>query len=294
MDLSEYLATRRQTVESAIEQAMPPRRPDPARLVEAMRYTLMLPGKRLRGIVCLAVAEIFETRASAVMPLAVATEMIHAASLVLDDLPAFDDARLRRGARTNHLVFGEATATLAAVGLLNAAFRHLSTCSRSRWVGPDEGISSTRALAHAVGEDGMIAGEGLDLEARGARPELSELEQIHAFKTGSLFIACTEDAGRIAGASGADLAALRAYAKNLGLAFQVVDDVLDAVGDPSKTGKDAHQDGEGGNFVTFAGVDGARRLAAELIETAIESLSALGQRARRLEEIASYVGRRDR
>ncbi len=294
MDLAAYLKDRRRRVEAALENALPQRRPDPTRLVEAMRYTLLLPGKRLRGIVCLCVAEIFEGQERDVLPFAVATEMVHAASLVLDDLPSFDNARRRRGSATNHLVFGESTAMLASVGLLNRAFAHLAKTSRSRWIGPDDGIGAIRALSDAIGDEGMLAGEALDLAARGTRPELAELERIHAMKTGSLFISCTVEAGRLAGANRDELAALRAYAKNLGLAFQITDDLLDAVGDPQAMGKDTGQDDAGANFVTHAGVEGAQRLAGELVETAIASLSGLGARARRLADIAGYVGRRDR
>lgn len=295
MDLARYLEEQGQRVVEAVERALPPRHPDAGRLVEAMRYTLLLPGKRLRGIICLSVGEVLGGKQRDVLPLAVAAEMIHAASLILDDLPSFDDARRRRGAPAAHLVFGEATAILAAVGLLNGAYRHLTCTSRTRWIGPDDGCLVTRRLAEAVGEEGMLAGEALDLAAQaGQETDLSELERIHAMKTGSLFIACCVEAGRISGAGPTEIASLRAYAKNLGLAFQIIDDVLDEVGDPAKTGKDAGQDAKGANFVTFAGVEGARKLADELIQTSIESLASLGRQAAVLEEIARYVGRRDR
>lgn len=294
VDLGSYLDQRRRWVEKAIEQALPPRHPDPGRLVEAMRYTLLLPAKRLRGIICLAVCDVLGGKRRDVMPLAVAAEMIHASSLILDDLPSFDDARRRRGAMAAHLAFSESTAILAAVGLLNAAYRHLGGAARTRWIGPDDGSMAIRALAAAVGEDGMIAGEALDLAAGEQSPELAELERIHAMKTGSLFIACAVEAGRVSGAGAAELAALEAWAKNLGLAFQITDDLLDAVGDPELTGKDVGRDSAGTSFVAFAGVEGARRLADELVETAVESLSALGQRAEPLTAIARFVGQRDK
>lgn len=294
MDLARYLEEQGQRVVEAMERALPPRHPDAGRLVEAMRYTLLLPGKRLRGIICLAVGEVLGGKQRDVLPLAVAAEMIHAASLILDDLPSFDDARRRRGAPTAHLVFGESTAILAAVGLLNGAYRHLACASRTRWIGPDDGCLVTRRLADAVGEEGMLAGEALDLAAQSGQTDLAELERIHAMKTGSLFIACCVEAGRISGAGPTEIASLRAYAKNLGLAFQITDDVLDEVGDPEKTGKDGGQDAGGANFVTFAGVEGARKLADELIQTSIESLAPLGRQAAVLEEIARFVGRRER
>ena len=293
MDLAGYLADRKGRVDRAVESALPPRRPDPGRLVEAMRYTLMLPGKRLRGIVCFAVAEAFGGREKDVQPFAVAVEMVHAASLILDDLPAFDDARRRRGSPTNHRVFGEPVAVMAAVGLLSGAFRHLARHSRPRWVGPDDAVGAIGTLADAVGEDGMVAGEALDVLARGTQPELAELERIHALKTGSLFIACAVEAGRLCGGGPTEQAALRAYAKNLGLAFQITDDLLDVTVDTDTLGKDHAPDAEGANFVTFAGVDGSRQLAAELIDTAVQSLAPLGRRGATLEAIARYVVRRE-
>jgi geranylgeranyl pyrophosphate synthase len=293
-DLREYLETRRRRVETALEDVLPPRHPDPGRLREAMRYTLLLPAKRMRGVVCLAVAQAQGSREGEVMPLAVAAEMVHASSLVLDDLPSFDDATRRRGAAASHLVFGESTAVLAAIGLLCAAFRHAATATRTRWLGPDDGRGTVAGLAAAVGEEGMVAGEALDLLARGAAPGFEELEQIHALKTGSLFLACAVEAGRLSGAGPDELAALRGYAKNLGLAFQITDDLLDVVGDPERTGKDVGADAEGPSFVRFAGVEGARKLAEDLVEAAVASLAPLGRRGARLEAIARFVARRDR
>lgn len=294
MDLETYLREGRARVEEALEQALPPRHPDPGRLVESMRYTLLLPAKRLRGIVCLAVAECFGAKSNDVMPLAVSVEMIHASSLILDDLPSFDDAIRRRGALANHRVFGESTAILAAVSLLCAAFRHPAACSRPRWLGPDDAVGTVFHLADAVGDQGMVAGEALDLLARGSRPGLDELERIHALKTGSLFIACAVEAGRLSGAGPDERAALKAYAKNLGLAFQITDDLLDVIGDPEKTGKDIGQDADGASFVTFAGLEGAERLARELVDTAVLALAPLGKRATVLEAIARFVVERDR
>lgn len=293
VDLAPYLGERKQRIDRALEAAVPPRHPDAGRLAEAMRYTLMLPGKRLRGIVCLAVAEAFGGRERDVLPFGVAVEMVHAASLILDDLPSFDDARRRRGHPTNHRVFGEAIAILAAVGLLSGAFRHLARHARRRLVGPDDAVGAVAELADAIGEDGMVAGEALDLLARGTRPGLDDLERVHALKTGSLFIACAAEAARLSGAGPTEQAALRAYAKNLGLAFQIIDDLLDVTADPERLGKDHAPEAEAASFVTFAGIEGARRLAEELIDTAALSLAPLGRRGAVLEAIARYVVRRD-
>lgn len=293
-ELKEYLRTGRERVERALEEVLPPRHPDPGRLVEAMRYTLFLPAKRMRGIVCLAVAEATGASARTVLPLAVSVEMVHASSLILDDLPSFDDAKRRRGAATNHRVFGEATAVMAAIALMSEGFGHLARVSRPRWLGPDDAVGTVASLAAAIGPSGMSEGEVLDIEARGTAPGLEELERIHALKTGSLFIACAVEAGRLAGAGPEEQTALEAYAKNLGLAFQITDDLLDVVGDPTKTGKDVGADAEGPNFVSFAGVEGARKLADELVETAVHSLAPLRAGRERLADIARYVRSRDR
>ena len=294
MELATYVAEKRTLVNEALEIAMPPRRPDAGRLVEAMRYTLLLPGKRLRAVICLATADAFGGREKDALALGVAVEMVHAASLILDDLPQFDDARLRRGQPTNHRNFGEATAMLASIGLLTASFRHLTQQLPTKWLGPDLASPVVEALADAVGESGMVAGEALDLLARGTQPDLDEMERIHALKTGSLFIAATVEASRLAGAGSFEQAALRAYAKNLGLAFQIVDDLLDVTSAPEKTGKQSQIVDDAPNFVTLAGVDGARQIVHELIQTAVQSLAPLGKRGELLAQLALMSEQRDR
>lgn len=294
MDLRAYLTDRRRRVEAAIEDALPPRHPDDGRLVEAMRHTLMLPGDRVRGIVCLAVSEAWGGREKDVLPLAVAVEMIHASAAILRDLPAFGDGQRRRGAPTSHRVFGEATSILAAVALLSGAYRHVARCSRPRMMGPDDAVGTVQQLAEAVGENGMVAGDALELLARGAAPGAEELERIHALKTSSLFIACAVEAGRRAGAGTAEQAALRAYAKYLGLAFHVTDELLGVAGDPDNPGEDAGRDEDAPRFVALAGVEGARHLVRDLLDAAARSLAPIGKRGEVLEAIARSVAMRDR
>ena len=262
-----------------------------------MRYALTGPGKRVRPVLTLAVADMLDCRRDAVVDLACAVEMVHACSLVLDDLPAMDDARRRRGRATVHLVFGEDVALLAAFGLLNRAYGLVAEAgqrlSLSRYTAGD----LAHHLAAAVGTDGLIGGQALDLESRGPEREhldLDRLEYIHSHKTGALFIAAAELGAMAADARRRELEAVTRYAKNLGLAFQITDDLLDVVGDPEEIGKDVAKDTGKVTFVDLLGVDGARALAAELLDFSMASLEPLGSRAAALRALAVLVRDRKR
>ena len=290
-ELDLYLARGRTAVEDALAQAVPPLGSPPASLHEAMRYTLLLPGKRLRGILALACCELLKGRSEDALPLASAIELVHASSLILDDLPSMDDATLRRGKPTLHKVVGEAQAILAAVGLLNAAFALIQEApalkDRAR-------ARATARLAEAVGSGGLIGGQAADLEATGERIDLDALEYIHSHKTGALFIAAAELGAIAASGRARDVEALRRYAKNLGLAFQITDDLLDYSGSPGTTGKDAGLDRNRTTFVNLCGIDGARRLADELIVASVAALAPFGRRAELLAGLADMVRERDR
>jgi geranylgeranyl pyrophosphate synthase len=219
-------------------------------------------------------------------------KMVHTASLILDDLPSMDDARTRRGRPTCHVVHGEATAILAAFALMNRAFEILA----QGWDGGPEPVLRTRIardLAQAVGLDGMIAGQSADLEMTDRTIDFSTLEFIHSRKTGALFMASAALGAVAARAPAADIAAVVAYAKNLGLAFQIVDDLIDVVGG-SEAGKDVGQDLKKTTFVSFSGVEGARSLAEELIAASVAALEPFGRRARPLRDLARYVVSRRR
>jgi len=255
----------------------------PEVLCAAQRYALIAPGKRLRGVTVLACAEMLRGDRVKALPFAAAVELVHTSSLILDDLPSMDDATLRRGKTTLHRVHGEANAILAAVSLLTKGFEHVRSSSRA-----------LACLARAIGDDGLIGGQVADLEADGSVLELDRLEYIHAHKTGALFIASAELGALAAGASERDLERVRIYAKNLGLAFQITDDVLDVVGDPAVTGKDAGTDRDRTTFVDVCGVEGSHRLVDELIDAACGSIATLGKRAATLRALAEMVRRRDR
>ena len=290
-DLTAYLAENAALVDEALQRAVPPLGTPPPPLHEAMRYTLLLPGKRLRGILVLASCDLLKGNRDDAIALACAVEMVHAASLILDDLPSMDDATLRRGKPTLHKAMGEANAILAAVGLLNGAFAIVQSAGslkeRAR-------VAATATLAEAVGSSGLIGGQVADLDATGRRLDLEALEYIHSHKTGALFIAAAELGAIAAGARPRDAEALRRYAKNLGLAFQITDDLLDYSGDPTTTGKDAGLDRNRTTFVNLCGIDGARRLVDELIAASLAALEPFGRRAVVLAGLAERVRERDR
>ena len=291
LDLDAYLEAGRRAVEAALSDVLPPLGSPPPSLHEGMRYTLLLPGKRLRGILVLASCELLKGRRDDALPLACAVEMVHASSLILDDLPSMDNATLRRGKPTLHAVVGEANAILAAVGLLNAAF---GLIQESAGLKERARVLATARLSSAIGAAGLIGGQVADLEATGKKIDLDTLEYIHAHKTGALFIAAAELGAIAAGGGARDLAALHQYAKNLGLAFQITDDLLDYSGNPATTGKDAGLDRNRTTFVNLCGIDGARRLADELIAASVASLASFGRRAEVLAGLADRVRDRDR
>jgi geranylgeranyl diphosphate synthase type II len=238
-----------------------------------------------------ACCELCKGRGEDALPLACAVEMVHASSLILDDLPSMDDATLRRGKPTLHKVVGEANAILAAVSLLNGAFEMIQ---EAPGLNDRRRVRATARLAEAIGAAGLIGGQVADLEATGTKLDLEALEFIHSHKTGALFIAAAELGAIAAGGSSRDVEVLRRYAKNLGLAFQITDDLLDYSGSPGTTGKDAGLDRDRTTFVNLCGIDGARRLADELIAASLAALAPLGRRAEILAGLADMVRDRDR
>jgi len=254
-----------------------------------MSDAVLSPGKRLRPIAALACADLARAPRSAAMPVAVAVELVHAASLVLDDLPSMDDARRRRGRPAVHLVYGVATAELASVALLSRAFELVA--------GNDKLSGAIRArileeLAAAVGAAGCCGGQAADLSADPAAVVLDDLEAIHAQKTGALFVAAVRGGGLAGGAGERTLSSLTAYARNLGLAFQITDDLLDLEGDAETMGKQTRRDAHRANFATVLGSESSHRLVDELLEAAVAALSSLGRRAAVLADLARVV--RDR
>jgi geranylgeranyl diphosphate synthase, type II len=218
------------------------------------------------------------------LPIAASIELVHAASLILDDLPSMDDAPLRRGRPSNHRAFGEPIAILAAFALLNLAYGTVAASA--------EPVLATRVaqlVAEAIGVEGLVGGQAADLLATDQSINFETLERIHRGKTGALFVAAASAGAMTAEAAPDAIAALAAYAKNLGLAFQIIDDLLDVEGDPADTGKSVRADARKTTFVSFSGLSGARLLAQELCETANRALSPFGRRADRLRELSAFV-----
>ena len=260
---------------------------DGSMVSKSMAYTVGAPSKRVRPVLTLLSAELCGGTAARAAPAAAAMELVHASSLILDDLPSMDDAPLRRGRKANHLEFGEAIAILAAFGLLNLAYRTLA-----RTYEPAVSARLTSILSDAVGVEGLIGGQAIDLSATAQQINFETLERIHRGKTGALFSAAATAGAIASGASSDVVRSLAAYAKNLGLAFQIIDDLLDVQGNPAETGKAARGDVKKTTFVSFSGVEGARQLAAELCQTADLALEPFGPRADRLRELSAFVAAR--
>lgn len=278
----------------ALERLVNERLPDclnslgeiPATLREAMLYSLEAGGKRLRPVLLLAAYGLLQEDVTPALPYACALEMIHTYSLIHDDLPAMDNDTLRRGKPTNHVRFGEAVAILAGDGLLNAAFELML-----REAAASESLAGLRAaevIARRAGVTGMIAGQTLDVTLEGTQPSLEKVGYIHAHKTADLLTAPMEAGLMLAGAGEAQLEAGRQYGYHLGIAFQMVDDLLDLEGDPARMGKHTGMDAAQGKLTWPAcvGIARTREDAAVHIRQAAEAMEAFGERGNFLKALA--------
>jgi geranylgeranyl diphosphate synthase type II len=304
-DLRAWLEARRTDVDGALERFLPSAPACPSRVGEAMRYSLFAGGKRLRPLLALAAAEAAAAargaspdRARALaMPAACALELIHTYSLVHDDLPAMDDDTLRRGRPTNHVVFGEGMAILAGDALLTEAFALIAR-EPQRGDGVEEQTVAARKLrtlqivADAAGPCGMVGGQAIDLEAAGTgrRFDAEGLRAMHARKTGALIRASALAGAVMAGADEPQLDAIRRYGDELGLAFQIVDDILDVEGASQDLGKTAGKDAAANKptYPALYGLEASRAMAAACIERALAALGAQGL-AGQLPAIAQWV-----
>lgn len=290
----DYLGHCQDRVNRALDTCLPIATPPAATLKQAMRYSVQNGGKRVRASLVYASAEAIgccsddgcKNKAS-LDAAACAAELIHAYSLVHDDLPAMDDDALRRGQPTCHIAFDEATAILAGDALQTLAFEYLSAAPLSA----DCRIELIRTLAAASGHAGMVGGQALDLEGEGQQVPLKDLELMHRNKTGALIRASTRMGGLIAGATPPQLAALDTYAAAIGLAFQVIDDILDVEGDTTTLGKAKGADAalQKSTYPSLLGLDAARHKALELHDCAIEALAGFGPSAAPLRQLADFV-----
>jgi geranylgeranyl diphosphate synthase type II len=290
--IPQYTGQLRDRVDSALRAYCDLGDDCPENLREAVRYSLLAPGKRLRPTLVLLAAEACGGSIEAALPAACAVEMIHAYSLVHDDLPAMDDDDLRRGQPTCHKRFGEAMAILAGDALLTMAFGVLA----GQIEPPEVAAACGAALAQAAGPCGMVGGQADDMAAPGAAGGLEELVSIHSRKTGALIQVSLKLGALVAGADAAQLAALQEYGQRLGLAFQITDDLLDVRSDQATTGKRVAKDADRGKltFPGLLGVQQSGRRAERLITEACDALVPLGARADGLEALARYVLERNR
>ena len=288
--LEAYLERQRARIDDALAEYFPPDRAHPHRLIEAVRYSLLGGGKRIRPILLLAACEAVGGAAERALPYGCALEMIHAYSLVHDDLPAMDDDALRRGKPTSHLVFGEGLAILAGDALLSEAFRIL-TASAERDPQPRRVLRAVREIAEAAGPRGMVGGQAADIAAEGGAPDLATVEFIHVRKTGALILAAVRAGGLIGGAHAPALKRLTRYGECLGLAFQIADDILDAEAPSSVTGKAAGRDDarHKATFPAVLGLPAAKQRARELLEQALAALGGFDARAEPLRGLARLV-----
>lgn len=287
-DLSAYLHERQAVVEAALDQSVPLTYPE--KIYEAMRYSLLAGGKRLRPILCLASCELVGGTVEMAMPTACALEMIHTMSLIHDDLPAMDNDDYRRGKPTNHKVYGEDIAILAGDGLLAYAFEFIATQTQN--VPAERVLQVIARLGRAVGAAGLVGGQVVDLESEG-KPDISldTLNFIHTHKTGALLETCVVSGAILAGASPADVQRLSRYAKNIGLAFQIVDDILDITATQEELGKTAGKDlqAQKATFPRLWGLEESKVQAQQLIDSAKAELAPFGDNAKPLQAIADFI-----
>ena len=292
LDAPAAMDALRQAVDEALDRALPPESAWPATIHRAVRYSLFAGGKRIRPVLVLAAGEAVGGAREELMPLACAVEMVHTYSLVHDDLPAMDDDDLRRGKPTSHKVFGEAIAILAGDALLTRAF-HLLAEVPEGW---DDArvrrrLRAAAVLGEACGTTGLIGGQVMDLESEGRSIGADDLECLHRAKTGALLSACVRGGAILGGAGAGDLLLLSRYASAIGLAFQVVDDVLDATEDAQRLGKTAGKDeaARKATYVSVHGLEKARALARALRQEALEAIAPLGPRGELLAAIARLI-----
>jgi len=289
------LEEHRRVVECALDQFVAADDEPSQRVLEAMRHSLFAGGKRLRPILVLAGAEVAGMTADAVLSAACAVELIHTYSLIHDDLPAMDNSPTRRGRPTCHVLYGEAIALLAGDALHAYAFELLARNATVQ-VPADRVVKAIGELARGIGPHGMVGGQALDLFASGESLAAADVHEIHRLKTGSFIQACVRIGGLLGGATAGDLDALSRYGKHVGLAFQIVDDILDVVGEETKLGKGTGSDAAQAKitFPSVFGLESSRRLAQEATTQAILALEPLGDRGRWLRDLSMFLLSRDR
>jgi geranylgeranyl diphosphate synthase type II len=292
MDFSRYWSARQKKVDAALDRFLPSARTKPKTIHEAMRYSIFAGGKRLRPVICLATAEVISGRNDDALPLACAVECIHTYSLIHDDLPAMDNDDFRRGKPTSHKVYGEGIAILAGDALLTIAFEIAASCRAwPRYSHADV----IKEVALAAGSQRLVAGQVADLEGEGRKITPGELRYIHANKTAALIASSIRLGAMSANATPKQLAHLTDFGETLGLAFQVIDDILDVTQTTEKLGKSAGKDitAQKATYPALLGLDKARKEADRLTARARAALKPFGKSAAPLEAIADYLLKRE-
>jgi geranylgeranyl diphosphate synthase type II len=298
MQLPAYLLRIGRQVEEMLAHLLPAEETAPATIHRAMRYSALSGGKRLRAMLAVEAARLRSGDGRSALPYAAAIEMIHAYSLIHDDLPCMDDDDYRRGKLTNHKVFGEGIAVLAGDALLTEAFIVLGRLPQLSGVSAELALQIVAEVATAAGTMGLIGGQVADLEAEGkalAADAAEVLRFIHSRKTGALFRASLRGGALIGGLMGDDLAHVSRYAECFGLAFQITDDILDVVGDSAALGKSTGSDArkEKLTYPRVFGLERSRAMAQEALAEAQASLAPFGERAEGLRQLAAYCTQRD-
>lgn len=291
MDLKKYLEQKREIIDEALNQYLPPETEYPQTIHEAMRYSVFAGGKRLRPILVIAAAEVVGGRAEKVLPTACAIELIHTFSLIHDDLPAIDNDDYRRGKLTCHKVFGEDMAILAGDGLLTHAFQLLAQNSEIKTINKEAMPLVIKEVAAAIGTLGLIGGEVVDIQSEGKEIDLPRLEYIHSHKTGALISISLKVGAMLVDAQEEEMEALFQYGKLIGLAFQIVDDILNVEGDEVQLGKPVGSDlrQKKATYPALFGIEASRQKARRLVEEAKKELEIFGEKGEILRLLADFV-----
>ena len=293
--IEEYLKNKRSLVDKALEDCIPEPGGLAGEVIEAMRYSLFAGGKRIRPILCIAGAEAVGGSAHDVLGIACAIELIHSYSLIHDDLPAMDDDDFRRGKPTNHKVFGEAVAILAGDGLLTLAFNLMARFGLEKQAEKDTILRVIDLIASAAGCKGMVGGQVVDITYEGKKPDPTVVEYIHRHKTGALIAASVTSGTILADGSEEEIRSANRYGQEIGLAFQIADDILNVEGNEDILGKGTGGDQERGKitYPLVHGISDSKRIQNQLIDQAIGFLDTFDDRADPLREIARYIIRRN-
>ncbi len=288
-DLNKYFSEKKSLIDKELPRWIPDKTVDPTVLHEAMHYSLFAPGKRIRPMLAFASAAALELTDDDVLPIAAAIEMIHVFSLIHDDLPAMDDDDLRRGQPTNHKVFGEAVAILAGDNLLAHAFVPLADLDAQKFDARHI-LAVIKKFAELTGSYGMIAGQVIDMQSEGKKIDLERLQKLHRYKTGALIRLAVIAPAILCGAEKTKLHSLALYADQIGLAFQIADDILDVTGDAT-LGKDIGSDAENNKatYVTLLGLDQAKIEAKKALTNALTALDNFGEKATALRHLAEFI-----